>query len=102
MAIRFVRETQFDCILVSIKDGRVEWSWKKDEGRRVWLTNGQRIRPGSIAWEIHEGRLGTEGMEEVDAHAWFDHLPFQFSGEVQEHSIEMPSYNSIFTLLWES
>ena len=29
MAIRFVRETQFDCILVSIRDGRVEWSWKE-------------------------------------------------------------------------
>lgn len=100
MTLRFIRDSKHDCIAASIKNGRVEWSWRKNDGRRVWLKSGQMIEPGSLAWELHEGRSVPERMDEVDSIAWFRHLPFDFSGGLHEQSILMPRYNSIFTLLW--
>ncbi len=98
--LRFIRESKHDCIAASIKNGKVEWSWRKQDGRRVWLKSAQPVEPGSIAWEIQKGRAAPGRMEVVDSDAWFRHLPFKFSGEVQEHSIHMPQYGSIFSLLW--
>lgn len=98
--LRFIRDSKHDCIAASIKNGVVDWSWKKEDGRKVWLQSKQRIEEGSLAWELHKGRGVPAKMEVVDPTAWFRHLPFQFSGEVQEQSFLMPSYNAIFTLLW--
>jgi Zn-dependent peptidase ImmA (M78 family) len=100
--LRFIRDSKHDCIAASIKNGVVEWSWRKSDGRRVWLKSKQHIEPGSLAWELHQGRSVPEKMEVVDSAAWLRHLPFEFSGEVQEQSISMTSYNTIFTLLWIS
>ncbi|TLD71364.1 ImmA/IrrE family metallo-endopeptidase [Phragmitibacter flavus] len=98
--LRFLRDTKFDCIAASVRNGRVEWSWRKESGRRVWLNNGQRIEPGSLAWEIANGRVVGDTMEVVDPQAWFSHLPFRYSGELQEQCIHMPRYGRIFCLLW--
>lgn len=100
--LRFIRDSSHDCIAASIKDGRITWWWSKKDGRKIWLRNGQPILPGSLAWELHEGRTTSGKMEVVDPSAWLTHLPFNFSGEVQEDSLLMPSYNAIFTLLWLS
>jgi elongation factor P hydroxylase len=102
MTLRFMRDSKHDCIAASIRNGVVDWSWRKPDGRRVWLQSKQRIEPGSLAWELHEGRSVPEKMEVVDSTSWFRHLPFEFSGEVQEQSFYMPNYNTIFTLLWIS
>lgn len=98
--LRFIRDSKHDCIAVSIKDGKIAWWWGKENGRRIWLKNGTPIKPGSLAWELNEGKSTFGKMEMVDPSAWLSHLPFEFTGELHEDSLLMPKFNSIFTLLW--
>jgi Zn-dependent peptidase ImmA (M78 family) len=99
-SIRFIHESRKASIVVSIRNGAVEWWWKNNDLCRLWLNKGQPIRQGSVAWEIQNGNVPPESMEEVEVDSWFQHLPFSFSGEVREQSISMPRYDRIFTLLW--
>ena len=99
-AIRFMHLSKRDCIVALIKNGRVEWAWKKDDFRRAYLQKGQAIGHGSVAWELENSEIASTEPCEVDPSAWFSHMNYQFHGELQEHSIKMPGYGAILTLLW--
>lgn len=100
--LRFIRNTKHDCFAVYSQGGRIKWWFKREDARRIWLSNGQEISRDSIAWECFQGVAPPEQMEEVPTDAWFAHLPFDLNGSVMEESLAMPRYDAVFSLLWVS
>lgn len=99
-AVRFMHLSRRDCIVAYIRDGKIAWSWKKDGFTRAYLKRGQAIRRGSLAWELENNGATSIEPDSIEPDSWFSHLNYPFHGELQEHTIKMPGYNSLLTLLW--
>lgn len=99
-AIRFMHLTKRDCIVAYISEGRVAWSWQKENLKRAFLRRDQTIQPGSLAWELSNNGATSLEPDSVSPETWFSHLNYPFYGELQEHSIRMSRYNAFLTLLW--
>lgn len=99
-AVRFMHLSKRDCIIAFSRNGKVVWSWKKDDFKSAYLQRGQPINPGSLAWELERNGATAMEPESVEPSSWFSHLNYPFRGELQEHSVKMPGYDSILTLLW--
>lgn len=98
-AIRFVRESEHECVLVASKNRQVHWWVRKRERYGVWLSAGQAIDQQSLAWWAYEGEPTAEELEPVPTEAWFPDLPDGVEFEVCEQSMKVGNYNAVLTLL---
>lgn len=96
-AIRFVNITAERVALFVSKDSKVKWSVATpDFGRR--LARGSDLSQWSLAVDyFKKGKVRSFG-ETVSAEAWVPDAGRD--QEVFEHSLAMPNYNSVITLLW--
>lgn len=84
------------CVAVFSKDGQVLWT-QASASFTADIASGQRIDPGSVAWEFFKhGRL-DERAQPVPADAWLD-----TSAEVDliEHSTASYEHRTVLSMLW--
>ena len=98
-AIRFIRESRHDCVLVASKGREVRWWVRKAERYGVWFRSRQPIDRQSLAWYAFDGEPLTDEMEQVPTEAWFPDLPSNVEFEVFEQSMKLGSYDTVLTLL---
>jgi hypothetical protein len=98
-AIRFIRESQHECTLVSSSSRQIRWWVRKTDRFGVWFRSKQPIDQQSLAWYASDGEPLTEEMEQVPTEAWFPELPSNVEFEVYEQSMKLGSYNTVLTLL---
>ncbi|MFY9986854.1 MAG: ImmA/IrrE family metallo-endopeptidase [Chthoniobacterales bacterium] len=98
-AIRFVRESRHDCVLVCSKSQTIIWWVKKRDRFGVWFRSGQPIDQQSLAWYAFDGERLADEMERVPTEAWFPELPPDVEFEVYEQSLKLGRYDTVLTLL---
>ena len=98
-AIRFIRESRHECVLVSSDSRQIRWWVRKTDRFGVWFRSKQPIDQQSLAWYAFDGESLTEEMEQVPTEAWFPELPANVEFEVYEQSMKLGSYNTVLTLL---
>lgn len=98
-AIRFIRESRHDCVLVCSRSRKILWWVKKTDRFGVWFQSKQPIDQQSLAWYALDGEPLTEEMEQVPTEAWFPELPTNVEFEVYEQSVKLGRYDIVLTLL---
>ena len=96
-ALLFLAFTYDRVAVVSSKDGIVQWTRAtRDFGRR--LNRGEKLDKGSLAYDFFAKGQCSEAAETVDASAWVPNA--RDGSEIVEHSLPMPRYRTVLSLLW--
>ncbi len=98
-AIRFIRESRHDCVLVQSNNREIQWWVRKKDRFGVWFRSRQPLDRQCLAWYAFDGEPLTEEMEQVPTEAWFPELPADLDFEVFEQSMKLGRYNAVLTLL---
>ena len=100
-AIAYMRVCKEACALVYSKDGQAKWfARSKDmDDYGLWISLGP-LDKYTIASAFFRGRPIQASPGRVDASSWFEPGRFREDGTIQEHSLAMPSYGAVLTLLW--
>ena len=87
------------CAVVWSKKGKVSW-YKPSPEFGFYLKRGWEIAKGTQAWECFSGTRTHTSPEPVDAHLWLDERVVLEGAVLWEHSIGLPNYESVLSLLW--
>jgi len=87
------------CAVVWSKKGKVSWH-KPSAEFGFYLKRGWDIAKGTQAWECFSGTRTHTSPEPVDAHLWLDERVLLEGAVLWEHSIGLPNYESVLSLLW--
>jgi hypothetical protein len=98
-ALKFVRLCPEMCALAYSKDGKVKWVAKSDD---FWpyIPVDKPLDNKTLAYGYFVGRDFHDDPEEIDADAWLDCSESRGIDEIMEHSVAMPSLESVLSLLW--
>lgn len=100
-AVAYIRLCNEPCALVFSKQGRVQWFSRsrdfEEMGLRISLGP---VDPYTIAAEFFRKRPMQAFPGRVDARSWLEPGRFREDGMLKEHSIAMPNYDAVLTLLW--
>jgi Zn-dependent peptidase ImmA (M78 family) len=86
------------CVVVSTK-GRIRYH-RRTEDFGYFLQSSDQVRPASYAADLFVGESIPSGIRSVSAEAWLEGPNIDGSKRILEHSIAMPNYDSVLTLLW--
>lgn len=100
-AIAFIRLCRESCAVVYSQDGHVRWCVRsKDlEEERLWIPPGPLDR-FTLAADFFRGREIQQRPGRVDAISWFERGSFREDATIKEHSMALPRYNGVLSLLW--
>ena len=87
------------CAVVWSKNGKVSW-YKPSREFGFYLKRGWEIAKGTQAWECFSGTRTHESPEPVSADLWLNERVLLENSLIWEHSIGLPSYESVLSLLW--
>lgn len=87
------------CAVVWSKNGRVSW-YKPSPEFGFYVTRGWEITKGTQAWECFSGTRTHASPERVAAHLWLNESVVLEGALLWEHSIGLPFYESVLSLLW--
>jgi hypothetical protein len=87
------------CAVVWSKNGKISW-YKPSQEFGFYLKRGREISKGTQAWECFSGTRTHERPEPVSADLWLDERVVLESSVLWEHSIGLPFYESVLSLLW--
>lgn len=96
-ALRFAALCPESVAVVWSQDGCVLWN-KRGPTFRHWIKPGRKLDSFSLAYDFFKSGAVEEAPEPVPVQAWVDSND---EGDLIEHSIALPRYRSVFTLLWE-
>jgi hypothetical protein len=96
---RFLALTKQPCAMVWTRAGRAVW-YRTSDTLPFRLPLQELPAQPSVAGRLFAGESFPEGMQQVDAHLWFDPGPAGRIGTLFEESTYYPGYNAVFTLLW--
>lgn len=96
-AIRTVLLRRDCAAVISSEEGRVKWCWGSGSFGQ-WVSAGEDLSPLSLAGRYFRGQTLPVEPRQVRSHAW---LGEDYCGphEIMEHSLAMPSYGAVLTLL---
>jgi len=99
--IAYLRVCNEACAIAYSQDAQVRWFQRsKDmEDYGLWISLGP-IDQYTIASGFFRSRPIQRIPGRVDAVSWFAPGRFRTDGMIKEHSIAMPNYNAVLTLLW--
>jgi Zn-dependent peptidase ImmA (M78 family) len=97
-AMRFVELCPEPCALVWSTRGRVAW-WDAGEGFALWIEPGAPLASDTVAYDAARGARVEDEPVCVEADAWGDAR--RDDVELWEHSIALPEYEAVITLLWQ-
>jgi hypothetical protein len=98
-ALRYCDLVSERCAVVWSKKGKVSW-YKPSPEFGFYLKRGWEIAKGTQAWECFSGTRTHTSPEPVDAHLWLDDRVVLEGAVLWEHSIGLPNYVSVLSLLW--
>ncbi len=87
------------CAVVWSKNGKVSWH-KPSREFGFYLKRGWEVPKGTQAWECFSGTRTHERPEPVAADLWLDERVVLENSTIWEHSIGLPFYESVLSLLW--
>lgn len=98
-AIKFVRLCPEMCAVVFSEDSKVKWVYGSDD---FWpfIQRGRKLDTRTLAFDFFVGKTLETQPQDVEADAWFEVKRSDTVQEVVEHSIAIPSINSVLTILW--
>jgi hypothetical protein len=94
---RLIELTSFRAAIVWSEDDRARWYKASDEFVR-WIRKGQ-LSAETFAADCFKGRSVPDALRPVPATAWLFPKGLQERATILEHSIPMPRYNAVLTLL---
>jgi hypothetical protein len=97
-AYRLCELSSFRVAMVWSEASRVRW-YKPSEEFVRWVRNGN-VREESYAFDAFEGRPVPPTFESVPASAWLFEKGLKPDARILEHSIPMPNYDGVLTLLF--
>ena len=97
----FLRLTALPCAMVWSSDNQARWCARSDTFR-FFLPLAELPAEGSFAAGLFKGRMVPSDFAAVPAEAWLDRQADESVETLLEHSIYLPNYNSVLTLLWLS
>jgi hypothetical protein len=86
------------CAVVWSKNGKISW-YKPSLEFGFYLKRGREISKGTQAWECFSGTRTHERPEPVSADLWLDERVVLENSVLWEHSIGLPFYESVLSLL---
>jgi Zn-dependent peptidase ImmA (M78 family) len=95
--MKFVDESQHECILVLSKGESVTWSKQKGKRSGLRIDKGMKLHESSLAF--YAATEGDRGPEAVPAEAWITQNAYKRQIEVTEQSWFLRDYSSVLTLL---
>jgi Zn-dependent peptidase ImmA (M78 family) len=98
-AIKFVRLCPEMCAVVLSENAKVKWAYRSED---FWpfIQRGTKLDARTLAFDFFRGTPLPQESQEVEADAWFEVKRGDAVQEVVEHSIAIPSINSVLTILW--
>jgi hypothetical protein len=87
------------CAVVWSKKGKASW-YKPSPEFGFFLKRGSEIAKGTQAWECFSGTRTHTSPEPVEAHLWLDERVVPKGALLWEHSVGLPNYESVLSLLW--
>jgi Zn-dependent peptidase ImmA (M78 family) len=97
--LRFVGLTDLACVAVRSENRRVRW-YRRSAAFPFYLSKEGLPADGSFAARLFEGRSVPGDFAEVPAKTWLDWRDTDRVVRVLEHSIHLPNYDAVLTLLW--
>ena len=96
--LRFVGLTDLACVAVWSEGKRAQW-YKRSDAFPLYLSKEILPCDGSFAYRLFEGGNAPNDFAEVPAEAWLDRRDAGRVVRVLEHSILLPNYDAVLTLL---
>jgi Zn-dependent peptidase ImmA (M78 family) len=95
----FLRLTDLPCAMVWSSDSQARWC-ARSEAFRFYLPLADLPSGGSFAARLFKGGGAPGDFSVVPAEMWLDRSAAESVGTLLEHSIYLPNYNAVLTLLW--
>lgn len=96
--LRFVSLTDLPCVAVWSEAKRARW-YRRSDAFPLYLSKETIPCDGSFAYRLFEGVDAPDDFEEVQAETWLDRRDAGRVARVFEHSILLPNYGAVLTLL---
>ena len=97
--LRFVSLTDLPCVAVWSEGKRAQW-YRRSDAFPLYLSKEILPCEGSFAYRLFEGSHGPDDFAEVPPDSWLDREDTNRVARVLEHSIRLPNYDAVLTLLW--
>jgi len=98
-ALRFIDLTDLACAVVWSERNRARW-YRRSKALPFYLPKEILPCAGSYASRVANGQVAQKDFAEVPSETWLDHRDTDGVERVLEHSIQLPNYDAVFTLLW--
>jgi len=95
----FLTLTDLPCAMVWSVSNRARWFVRSDSFR-FFLPLPELPANGSFAARIFKGESAPAELAPVRPDAWLDRQAAKYVDTLLEHSISLPNYNAVLTLLW--
>ncbi len=101
-ALRFVRFFPGPCAVAFCQDRGISWfqGSPEFEDLGVFIEVGNAVHSSTCAAALFRKPKLQPMSRPVRADAWFEPSRYCKNATIQEHSLLMPDYNSVLTLLW--
>jgi Zn-dependent peptidase ImmA (M78 family) len=96
---RYIEFCPHRCCMVISTRGKIRYH-RRTADFGYFLHPSEDVRPTSYAADLFAGESVRGGMRSVPAEAWLEGSSIDNSKRILEHSVSMPSYESVLTLLW--
>jgi hypothetical protein len=96
--LRFVSLTNLPCVAVWSEAKRAVW-YRRSDAFPFYLSKEVLPCDGSFAYRLFEGGDAPDDFAEIPAETWLDRRDADKVVRVLEHSISMPNYDAVLTLL---
>ena len=96
--LRFVSLTNLPCVAVWSEAKRALW-YRRSDAFPFYLSKEIIPCDGSFAYRLFEGSDAPDDFAEIPAETWLDRRDADKVVRVFEHSISMPNYDAVLTLL---
>lgn len=101
-AIRYSQFCEEPIAIVFSQESRIKWvrSNREFDDLELFIEVGKRLDPASQANRFFDGERLISRQKEVLASSWLAGHGYGRHDTIQEHSLAVPKYNAVLTLLW--
>jgi len=97
--LRFVTLTELLCVVVWSEANRARW-YRRSDAFPFYLSKDILPCDGSLAYRLFEGGRVPDDFAEIPPEAWLDRRDAARVARALEHSLRLPNYDAVLTLLW--
>lgn len=97
--LRFVDLTDLPCVAIWSSQKASKW-YRRSRSFPFYLSKEILPCEGSFAYQLFEGGNVPNDFAEVSAESWLDRQDAERIVRLLEHSVPLPYYDAVLTLLW--